>query len=195
MSTLWFHGVGPRNAGPRVHYGRSVLSTLLTRLPWLAFSVLVLALVLAPLVGAWLASKPRLTRVLLAVVAVVMAALTLYPDGAPSAGVACALQLPYLAPTASETMANILLFLPLSFLIGLVWRRPVVAMLIGAAASAAIEAVQALVPAIGRACDTSDLINNAIGAVLGGACAWGALLIRRALDARRRGAAQERIDA
>lgn len=53
------------------------------------------------------------------------------------------------------------------------------------AASAAIEAVQAVALAVGRAFDTTDLITNAIGAVLGGLCAWGALLIRMMCDARK----------
>lgn len=152
-------------------------------MPWLAFSVLILTLLLAPLVGAWLATRPRLTRALLAIVAAAIAALTLYPDGEPSAAITCATELPYFSPTAVESTANILLFIPLAFLIGLAWRRPVAATIVAIAASAAIEAVQAVVAAVGRACDTSDLITNAIGAVLGGLCAWGALLIRRMRDA------------
>ncbi len=98
---------------------------------------------------------------------------------------ALAAELPYFSPTAVESTANILLFVPLAFLIGLAWRRPVAAALVAIAASAAIEAVQAVVLAVGRACDTSDLITNAIAAVLGGLCAWGALLIRRMRDARK----------
>lgn len=161
-----------------------MLSTLLVRMPWLAFSVLVVALVLAPLVGAWLVTKPRLTRALLALAVVAIGALTLYPDQEPSPAITCAVELPHLAPTAVESTANILLFVPLALLVGLAWRRPIAGALLAIGASAAIEAVQALVLVVGRACDTSDLITNSIGAVLGALCAWGALRIRRALDAR-----------
>jgi glycopeptide antibiotics resistance protein len=168
-----------------LHYGHPVLSTLLVRMPWLAFSVLILALLLAPLVGAWLATKPRLTRALAVVAMVAVAALTLYPDGEPSATVTCAAELPYLSPTAVESTANILLFVPLAFLIGLAWRRPFLAALVAIAASAAVETVQAVALVVGRACDTSDLITNAIGAILGGLCAWGALRIRSMRDARK----------
>lgn len=162
-----------------VDYGREVLSTLLIGVPWMAFSTLIGVLVVAPLLGAWLVEKPRLTRALLVAAALVVAALTLYPDGDPSPGRTCAVDLPYLAPTAVESTANILLFVPIAFLLGIAWRRPVAAVLLTAATSAAIETVQALVLAIGRACDTSDLITNSLGAILGGLCAYGALLLRR----------------
>ncbi len=162
-----------------------MLSTLLVRMPWLAFSVLILALLLTPFVGAWLATKPRLTRALAAVALVAVVALTLYPDGEPTATITCAVELPYLSPTAVESTANTLLFLPLAFLLGLAWRQPFLAALVAIAASAAIETVQAVVLVVGRACDTSDLITNAIGAILGGLCAWGALRLRSMRDARR----------
>ena len=69
-----------------------------------------------------------------AVLAVVV--LTLYPDGAPYPTVTCDPGLPYLAPTAVESTADILLFVPVSFLAGVLWRRPVVAV-IGAVVLAA----------------------------------------------------------
>lgn len=79
-----------------------MLSTLLIEVPWLAFGVLIAVIVVAPVVGVWLA---RLTAV-------------------------------------------------------------------GASAfSALVEVVQAVVPAIGRACDTTDWITNTIGAVVGGVLA------------------------
>jgi VanZ family protein len=167
-----------------VDYCREVLSTLLIHIPWMAFSVLVGILAVAPFVGAWLVKKPRLVRALLVAAALVVAALTLYPDGDPSPGRTCAVQLPYLAPTAVESTANILLFVPVAFLFGIAWRRPVAAALLTVATSAVIETVQALVLVIGRACDTSDLITNSIGAILGGLCAYGAILRRRRLDDR-----------
>lgn len=167
-----------------MHYGRDVLATLLIHVPWLPFAVLIGLLMVAPFIGAGLMRRPRITRVLLVAAALVVAALTLYPDGGPSPMRTCAVELPYLAPTAVESTANILLFVPGAFLAGIAWRRPVTAVLLTVAASAVIETVQALVLAIGRACDTSDLITNSIGAILGGLCAYGATLRRRRLDAR-----------
>jgi hypothetical protein len=156
-----------------------VLSTLLTLVPWLAFSVLVATVVVGPFAGAWLAGRPRTTTLLLGVAVLAVVALTLYPDGAPRSTVTCTAGLPYLAPTAVESIANVLLFVPVSFLAGVLWRRPVVAVLGAAALSAAVELVQALVLVIGRACDTSDWITNVLGAVVGGVLATGALAWRR----------------
>lgn len=150
----------------------------------MAFSVIIGVIAVAPFVGAWLVRKQRLTRALLVAAALVVAALTLYPDGDPSPGRTCAVELPHLAPTAVESTANILLFVPIAFLFGIAWRRPVAAVLLTVATSAVIETVQALVLAIGRACDTSDLITNSIGAILGGLCAYGAILLRRRIDNR-----------
>lgn len=156
-----------------------MLSTLLIMMPWLAFTVLVGALVVGPFVGAWLVVRPRTTAVLLCVATVAVVVLTLYPDGDPRPRVECAAGLPYLAPTAVEPTANVLLFVPVSFLAGVLLRRPVVAVLGAVALSAVIELLQALVLVIGRACDTSDWITNAVGAVVGGVLAAGALAWQR----------------
>ncbi len=85
---------------------------------------------------------------------------------------------------AVDSTANILMLLRLAFLIGLAWRRPIAATLVAIAASAAIETVQALLLVVGRACDTSDLVTNTIGAILGGLCARGARLVRRTREGR-----------
>jgi glycopeptide antibiotics resistance protein len=145
-----------------------VLSTLLISLPWLAFVVLIAVIVLAPVAGMILVTRPRVTGVLLAVTFIMVAALTLYPESGVQMGISCAVEWPYLAPTAVESTANILLFIPVAFLAGLRWRRPVAAMIGASAVSALIELLQAVIPAIGRACDTSDWITNTLGAVLGG---------------------------
>lgn len=152
-----------------------MLSTILVTVPWLAFAVLVAVIVVAPVAGLALVARPRTTTALLCAALVIVAGLTLYPEGARSATVSCAVQWPYLAPTAVESTANILLFVPVSFLAGLRWRHPVVAILGASALSAVVEIVQALVPAIGRACDTSDWITNTIGTVIGGLLALATL--------------------
>jgi glycopeptide antibiotics resistance protein len=156
-----------------------VLSTLLVHLPWLAFSVLIGIVLLGPFAGAWLAGQPRTTSALLAISALGIAVLTLYPEGDPQPEVTCAVAVPYLSPTAVESIANIVLFMPVAVLAALRWRRPIVAILGASALSAIIEAVQAFVPLIGRACDTSDWITNTIGAVLGGVVAVAALAWHR----------------
>lgn len=152
-----------------------VLSTLLVTVPWLAFAVLVAVIVVAPLAGLALVARPRTTAALLCAALVIVAGLTLYPEGERSAIVSCAVEWPYLAPTAVESTANILLFVPVSFLAGLRWRHPVLAIVGASALAAVVEIAQALVPAIGRACDTSDWITNTIGAVIGGLLALGTL--------------------
>jgi len=156
-----------------------VLSTLLALAPWLAFSVLIAAIVVGPVVGVRLVDRPRPTAALLVVVLIAVLALTLYPDGDPYPTIACSAGLPYLAPTAVESTANILLFVPIALLAGVLWRRPVAAVLGASALSIVIEVVQAVVLVIGRACDTSDWITNTLGAVIGGILAAAALAWRR----------------
>lgn len=157
-----------------------MLSTLLVTVPWLAFAVLVGVIVIAPLAGRGLIERPRATVTLLLVALVAVAGLTLYPESDRSASVvSCAFEWPYLAPTAVESMANVLLFVPVAFLAGVLWRRPILAGLGASALSAGVELIQAVVPAIGRACDTSDLITNTIGAVIGGLLAHAVLYWQR----------------
>ena len=119
--------------------------------------------------------KATVALTVLALVAVL--GLTLYPEAAPSSAVGCTAGLPYLSPTAVESIANVLLFVPVSFLVGIRWARPLLAITSGVALSAVIEAVQALVVGIGRACDTGDWVTNSIGAVIGGMLALAALAL------------------
>ncbi|MET0303363.1 MAG: hypothetical protein ABW040_04875, partial [Microbacteriaceae bacterium] len=116
-----------------------MLSTLLIMVPWLAFAVLIVTILVAPVVGVWLAARPRTTAALLAVALLAVAGLTLYPESGREAGVSCAVGWPYLAPTAVESTANILLFVPIAFLAGVRWRRPVVAILGASLLSALVE--------------------------------------------------------
>jgi hypothetical protein len=157
-----------------------MLSTLLVTAPWLAFAVLVGVIVIAPFAGRVLIARPRATAALLSAALVAVAVLTLYPEsGRTAPEVACAVEWPTLIPTAVESMANILLFVPVAVLAAVRWRRPVAAIIGASALSAVIEFVQAVVPAIGRACDTSDGITNTLGAVVGGLLAHVVLSWRR----------------
>lgn len=73
------------------------------------------------------------------------------------------------APTLGriELVANIALFFPLAFYGTLASRHPFVWLLACVGVSAAIEAIQAVAPVIGRACDTNDWLMNTIGSVAG----------------------------
>ena len=94
-------------------------------------------------------------------------ALTLVPTGLGLDEVACAVQ--FYVPTLGrlEMLANVALFVPPVYFATLATRRPLLIALAGVTLSAVIEAVQALVPAIGRACDTNDWAMNTGGVVLG----------------------------
>ncbi|QQD77195.1 VanZ family protein [Curtobacterium sp. YC1] len=154
-----------------------MLTTLLVQVPWLPFGALVAVVVVAPFLGVLLTRAPKVTLVLTVLALVAVLGLTLYPEAAPSSAVGCTAGLPSLAPTAVESIANVLLFVPVSFLVGIRWARPLLAIIAGVALSAVIEAVQALVVGIGRACDTGDWVTNSIGAVIGGLLALAALAL------------------
>lgn len=94
-------------------------------------------------------------------------ALTLVPTSARVDEVVCVVQ--FYAPTLGrvEVLANVALFVPPVYFATLATRRPLLIVLAGVTLSAVIEAVQALIPAIGRACDTNDWAMNTGGVVLG----------------------------
>ena len=97
-----------------------------------------------------------------------VAALTLLPSlNSQVSGDVCTVQFDYPTFGRVELAANIALFVPLAFFATLATRRPLVVALAGSGLSAAIEALQALLPAIGRACDTNDWMMNTIGTVIG----------------------------
>lgn len=144
-------------------------------MPWLAFAVLLAVVVVGPVVGCVLVSRPRTTTTLLAAALLAVLGLTLFPEGVRDPAIGCAVELPHLAPTAVESTANILLFVPVALLAGLRWRKPVLAIICASALSALIEGAQAIVPAVGRACDTGDWITNTIEAVVDGVLAAVAL--------------------
>ncbi|TDS75821.1 VanZ like protein [Amnibacterium kyonggiense] len=146
---------------------------------WLPIIALVGFAVVGPLVGARLVHRRRITIVLLAASVCTVLGLTLVPDGDPSTAVACAVGLPYLSLTSVESLSNVLLLAPTALLAGVLLRRPVAGAAGAIAVSAIVEATQALVPAIGRACDTSDLLTNALGALVGGVLAFVALALAR----------------
>ncbi len=104
----------------------------------------------------------RILWVLALLFLVPVVALTLVPTSGRAYEV-CAIQ--FYLPTFGtvELWANVALFFPPVFFASLATRRPLPMLAAGAALSALIEAIQALVPAIGRACDTNDWAMNTAG--------------------------------
>jgi glycopeptide antibiotics resistance protein len=148
-------------------------------------SILLLALICA-VIGWFARDRRRLLWTLTGIALVPVFALTLVPSSRSGVdGVTCTLQ--FSAPTLGsvELLANVALFLPPVFFAALATRRPLVVLAAGIGLSVVIEAVQALIPAIGRACDTNDWLMNTIGAVVGVALAY--LISRRPRPSRTSG--------
>lgn len=105
--------------------------------------------------------------------------LTLVPAASRVDRVVCVAQ--FAVPTLGsvELLANVALFVPPVFFATLATRRPLSMLLAGAGTSAAIEAVQAVLPVIGRACDTNDWAMNTAGTVLAVVLASGTIALDR----------------
>ncbi|GAA1430278.1 hypothetical protein GCM10009616_14420 [Microlunatus lacustris] len=165
-----------------------VISTLLAENPTLVRVLFVVAAASSTVLG-WLLhrfGRSRALGVLTAVGLLGALALTLSPSGARAA-VFCTVQ--FSVPFRGlDTLANVAMMLPLALLAALRFRRPWVVVAAVSGLSALIELFQALVPALGRACDTDDWFMNTVGAALGGVLA--ALIVtveagRRARAVRR----------
>lgn len=77
-----------------------------------------------------------------------------------------------------EVPANVLLFVPLGFLLTLLFRRPWVGAAIAVMLSVAAEGTQILLP--GRQPSLRDIVANALGALIGAGVAW--LIVRHHRD-------------
>ena len=106
--------------------------------------------------------------------------LTMSPSGSHAFAV-CTVQfsMPF---EGIDTLANVAMLLPLTLFTALALRRPLPVLAAVSGFSALIEVVQAVVPVLGRSCDTNDWFMNTVGAVLGALLALGTI----ALDARMR---------
>lgn len=115
-----------------------------------------------------------------AVTAVLALTLFLPGDGVMSDSGQCVINPDLAEPfTTEQGRLNLAFFVPVGLFGVLAVRRllPVVAGGIGLSLS--IELVQTLTPGIVRACDSSDLQMNGLGAVIGALAAWGALRAAR----------------
>ena len=122
----------------------------------------------------------------LAVVAALpVLALTMAPTGRGASTRDCTVQFAWPSAGSVELLANVALLLPVAVFAALATRRPWAVLVIGIGASAAIEAVQALVPAIDRACDTNDWAMNSLGVLVGALAARGLLALTASTTATR----------
>ena len=81
-----------------------------------------------------------------------------------------------------EFLANVVMFLPLSFLLALLFRRPWHGVMLALGLSIVVELAQIVIPS--RQPSLRDILANALGAALGAFPAW-LLVLRR--DRRRAG--------
>ena len=151
-----------------------MISTVLVEHPWMSPLALAVLVVAGPPASRLLTARPRLAWTFAGLALVPVALLTLVPVDRVLFE-RCSVHWAWPTPARVELMANVVLFVAPVLLAAVAVRRALVAVLAGIALSAAIEVLQALVPAIGRSCDTSDWLCNSIGAVIGGLLAWPAL--------------------
>lgn len=104
--------------------------------------------------------------------------LTLLFTGGGGASGQCVINKDLAEPFATEQgLLNAVLFVPIG-LFGVLASRAVVPVLVGGVLlSAVTELLQALVPGIGRDCDSSDLEMNSLGAAIGVGAAWAFLRV------------------
>ena len=156
-----------------------VLTTFLIEHPWLPPTGLGVLVVLGPLAGARLVRRPGLAWLLAAASLLPVALLTLWPvDREPFARCTVQWALPTLGGRV-ELLANVVLFICPALFAAVAARRPLMALVLGSGLSAALEALQALAPGLGRSCDTTDWLSNTIGAATGAGLAVVALALAR----------------
>ncbi|MFG1819146.1 VanZ family protein [Kribbella sp. NPDC049174] len=81
--------------------------------------------------------------------------------------------------TSIQGLLNVLLFVPAAGMLTLANGRPADGIAAGIGMSAAVEAVQALIPQLGRSCQLHDLIANPLGAFAGVGLAAGLQTLTR----------------
>jgi hypothetical protein len=86
--------------------------------------------------------------------------------------------------TSLQGLLNVALFVPAAGMLTLTGARPGDGIAAGIGMSAAVEAVQALVPQLGRSCQLHDLIANSFGAVCGVGLAVGVQSLSQRVGAR-----------
>ena len=148
-----------------------MISTLLAENPTLVRILFVVAVAASAVTG-WLLYRSRRSRALVVLAAISLVgtlALTLSPSsGRATAFCTVQFSVPF---QGIDTLANVALMLPLALFAALRLRRPLPVFAAVSGLSALIELLQALVPTLGRACDTDDWFMNTVGAALGASLA------------------------
>ncbi len=148
--------------------------TFLIENRWVTTLLLGVALVVSPLVGVWLTPRPRLAWAATFAACAGVLAFVLTPFERELFAV-CSFEWSLITLGKVELVANLLLFVPVGLFGSVASRRPVGAVVAASAFSILIEMLQALVPALGRSCSTSDWFYNTLGALAGGLVAAGSL--------------------
>ena len=125
---------------------------------------------------------PRAASLLLPAAFALILAATLSPTGNRPVGMGvCGMHLTTTGGlTSMQGLLNVLLFIPAAGLLTLASGRPADGIAAGIGLSAAVEAMQALVPPLGRSCQLHDLIANTLGAFAGVGIAAGLQVALRA---------------
>lgn len=155
-----------------------MLSTFLVGHRWVTPVLLLVLVVAGLLVGPGLVRRPRLAWALAGLSVLPLLALTLVPTSRELVA-GCEVQWAWPTPARVEAFANLVLFVGPVFLAGAATRRWLLAAAAGSASSALVELLQAVVPLLGRSCDTNDWLANTLGSVLGGALALLVLRLAR----------------
>jgi hypothetical protein len=152
-------------------------------IPWFVPALLIsaiLAMLVGPTVARWLRVPLPVAVLLVASAgAVVSATLTPIPGPAESLG-SCDFRRVGPAPLwalarPNEISLNVLLFVPLGIAVGMLprTRRGLSVLALAVASPLLVEATQALVPVLGRGCQSADVVDNLTGLIL----AWMAVLL------------------
>lgn len=155
-----------------------MISTFLVEHPWITTVALAASVMLGPIAGYWLVGRPRHNKWLAIAALAPVALLTLAPTRR-SLDVGCAVEWSFPRLGAVELMANVVLFVPVVLLFGVLIGHPVLVLLGASLTSGLIELFQAVVPALGRSCSTNDWLSNTLGSALGAALAAMALAVSR----------------
>ncbi|WP_173019714.1 VanZ family protein, partial [Streptomyces alkaliphilus] len=148
------------------------------------FLVLLAVLGLITLTGTHLALRRRTERPLVwalgATCAVGILAVTLWSSGPTGPSGVCVVNRGVTEPFSDvRGRMNFAMFVPLGLFGTLATRRPGLVLISGVLFSAGIETAQAVLPFVGRICDTGDLIANAGGLAIGTAAGTVVALARR----------------
>jgi hypothetical protein len=128
---------------------------------------------------------PRLAACCVPAAFVLIVAATLSPTGLhyPGGFGQCGARLAGIGGlTSIQAPLNILLFVPFSGMLALAGGRRAEAITAGVGLSAAVESIQALIPALGRTCQLHDVMTNSLGAFCGVGLAAGLQSVANSLQ-------------